>query len=100
MGKPTIERYLEIVPAQGRKAKLTINPNTGRVTVKVPQTSTQQEADVLKALGEKALTYELPLNKTFRGVIHRIPNSSDYNCILQNDCKSISCYITYKAETK
>ena len=89
------ERFLEILKVDSSHSKLTVNPNTGRVTLK----SSVKASDVVfknhVRLATKLLTEELPL-VTFRGKIGFY--NGIYECLLQSESKKFSHQIQVKEE--
>jgi len=63
-----IERYLDRQLRDSNKIRLTVNPNTGRVTLKTPMETDSDTNQQLSELVNVAMTYDFP-PQTFRGVV-------------------------------
>jgi len=95
---PLEERYVEAVNAEGTTNKLTVNPVSGRITLKLGRGCRGTAAFHLIALANKVKDLEFdPM--TVRGRIQWHESDKFYSCNLISDSKKMSYRLTYYTET-
>lgn len=93
--KPLSERYLEIIYVESSSSKITVNANTGRVTLKISNKATDNVIKHYHLLVDKLLITELP-PITLRGKIEYKENG--YQCQLISESGKIKHFIRVEEE--
>lgn len=82
-------RFMEIVRDESRKAKITINPCTGRITVKIPQSFSKEEKNRVIALGNKIFFCDDFVKMTYRGTV-QTKNDGTFSVCMQTENKKFN----------
>lgn len=82
-------RFMEIVRDKSRKAKITINPCTGRITVKIPQGFNEKEKNRIVALGNKVFFCNDFVKMTYRGTV-QTNNDGTLSIFMQTEDKKFN----------
>lgn len=82
-------RFMEIVRDESRKAKITINPCTGRITVKIPQSFGDKEKNRIIALGNKVFFCDDFVKMTYRGTV-QTKNDGTFSVCMQTEDKKFN----------
>ncbi len=82
-------RFMEIVRDESRKAKITINPCTGRITVKIPQSFSDKEKNRIIALGNKVFFCDDFVKMTYRGTV-QTKNDGTFSVCMQTEDKKFN----------
>jgi len=87
-------RYIEIANVDSNTSKLTFNPNTGRITLKIGNNDRDNE-EILKNMAFDLLTSDHEFEPfTYRGKIKFF--NDGVNCVMETERKDFSYYISYK----
>lgn len=86
-------RYLEIQSTESKNARLTLNPNTGRVTLKVPKNTPENISNAYKNLANMLLLCYTEKDVTYRGKISYSKKYDTYYAILMDERKDSVLHI-------
>ena len=81
-----MKRFLEVLNKTGPSSKLTVNPKTGRVTVKISESHVGADRDKILAITDQVMKMELETG-TLRGKFWFHPNGSVNLCLQENSKK-------------
>jgi hypothetical protein len=83
--QPKEKRNIDIVTVDSSTSKITINPCTGRITVKVSNKSSNQVVSEIMLLVQQIYEYEFFQPYTYRGKIKFHKDTNKYTVMLLNE---------------